>query len=436
MFDDQTIELETSCKNSDDRINEYILGKQLGKGSFGITYLATNKNKNGYFVVKILSIKNQKDSHSFGVDLKEIYSEIAILKRISDNNCRKDLLCYREHFIDCSNPSDIKMIIVTDAFTDAITLSSFIKRNILDVSERLDDQLEDLLDKRDLIEEKIEDVKDELDNLDESDVEKENGLEKFLTSLEQSIKKLDVQIIKKRDQIEQNTGFIPLSHKTLIQIMHNILKAMYNLHRLGIGHGDIKPENILINENTLEIQLIDFGLSCTKDCKTVGTILYDSPEILENILHQKEKTFPVNRIQSSDIFSLGVVFYRLANGSYPFPKDINDSINKREDMRAIYGLINFYKMSPNNIFSLYNENRYEIDIKINDFIQKFFEMEEKRSSAKKFLIDIEDIIDYYNSRVSDKKIIKKVPTIFTDENQDIFETSPIKYTPGVKTPLF
>jgi len=433
------MELENSCKNPDNRISEYILGKQLGKGSFGVTYLATNKSKQGFFVVKILTIKNPKDPRSFGVDLQEIHSEIAILKRISQNKCRKDLLCYRDHFIDCSNPSDIKMIIVTDAFIDAITLSSFIKKNILDVSERLDDQLEELLDKKDFLEEKIQDIKDELDDLDdldESHDEKVNALEKFIESLEQQVKKLNVQIIKKRDQIDENTGFTPLPHKTLIQIMHNILKAMYNLHRLGIGHGDIKPENILINESTLEIQLIDFGLSCTMDCKTAGTILYDSPEILENILHQKHKTFPVNRIQSSDIFSMGVVFYRLANGSYPFPKDINDSINKREDMRAIYGLVNFYKASPNNIFSIYNENRYEIDIKINDFIQNFFEVELKRPTAKEVLMEIENIIDYYNSNVSDKKTINRIRTIFTDDNIDEILTSPIKYTPGVKTPFF
>jgi len=56
------------------------------------------------------------------------------------------------------------------------------------------------------------------------------------------------------------------------------------LHELGYAHNDIKPENIVIDEN-YKVKLIDFGLSTKIDTQstiTKGTSFYMAPEVLRN----------------------------------------------------------------------------------------------------------------------------------------------------------
>jgi serine/threonine protein kinase len=43
------------------------------------------------------------------------------------------------------------------------------------------------------------------------------------------------------------------------KIIHQMKSSMNKIHKTGILHGDINSKNILINPNTLDIKLIDFG---------------------------------------------------------------------------------------------------------------------------------------------------------------------------------
>lgn len=249
------------------------------------------------------------------------------------------------------------------------------------------------------------------------------------------------------------------TREELLKIMKNLLSGLAYLHKLGIAHGDIKPENILINKN-LDTQIIDFGLSCSKHCKPSGTILYTSPEILIKLGSKKE--ISLDTLQRADVFSMGIVFYLLANLQFPFTiignnpykyDDTSSSINnisvdtnidfntisersfsinkiqqtdyKREsvntpelininglkkylfevnnenDLSAIMSLGNFYKNRGNFIYSFYNFNETEIDKLINELIESMLiikTMEKKsRPSAKRVLGALNKILIRFNT---------------------------------------
>src|SRR5690606_19125580 len=54
---------------------------------------------------------------------------------------------------------------------------------------------------------------------------------------------------------------VELTHKMVLEICKGILVPLEYIHSVGVVHGDIKPENIIYNDQTHEIKLIDFGLA-------------------------------------------------------------------------------------------------------------------------------------------------------------------------------
>ena len=117
--------------------------------------------------------------------------------------------------------------------------------------------------------------------------------------------------------------------KFFIEIVISIANALKTLHDKGIIHRDIKPHNIyiksLINEKNRIIKLGNF--ECAIKIKenpsdSVGTILYNAPEILKD-LEYDEKV---------DLWSLGITLFELYFGVLPYGLSIN--INSM--MNAIY----------------------------------------------------------------------------------------------------
>jgi len=103
-----------------------------------------------------------------------------------------------------------------------------------------------------------------------------------------------------------------ISEKTAINYFHSICKAVKFMHDLNIGHLDIKLENCLINGNI--VKLCDFGNSVIfhegqRFKGRRGTIGYVCPEIMEgNPFCPKQ----------ADMWSLGITFYLLLTGCFPF----------------------------------------------------------------------------------------------------------------------
>jgi serine/threonine protein kinase len=102
----------------------------------------------------------------------------------------------------------------------------------------------------------------------------------------------------------------------VVRIGADLAQAVQSLHAQDAIHLDIKPENILIDDQG-KLTLIDFGLShharfpdllAEEMRKGIGSAPYISPEQVTGIRSDYR----------SDIFSIGVIMYELLTGELPF----------------------------------------------------------------------------------------------------------------------
>lgn len=101
------------------------------------------------------------------------------------------------------------------------------------------------------------------------------------------------------------------------QIAIRILSALQHAHSNGIIHRDIKPGNVLVN-NEGHIKVADFGIArvagsntLSKNDSVIGSAHYFSPEQARG----EDVTI------ASDIYSVGVVMYEMLTGRVPFEGD-------------------------------------------------------------------------------------------------------------------
>lgn len=109
----------------------------------------------------------------------------------------------------------------------------------------------------------------------------------------------------------QQKGKLP--YDKFIYYAKEILEAIAFCHSHNIAHRDLKPENIFIDQYD-HVKLADFGIAKQfeydeKSSEKCGSLMFVAPELL-----QYHETNPFK----GDIWSLGITFFYMATGKFPF----------------------------------------------------------------------------------------------------------------------
>ena len=117
-------------------------------------------------------------------------------------------------------------------------------------------------------------------------------------------------------------AYYPMPLSEFLSLAIKITEILGNIHSSNVIHKDINPGNIVLNPETGQVKIIDFGISTRLTSNSLplvhphgleGTLAYMSPE----------QTGRMNRTLDyrTDFYSLGVTFYELLTGKLPFTTD-------------------------------------------------------------------------------------------------------------------
>ncbi|MGD1808630.1 AAA family ATPase [Dapis sp. BLCC M126] len=188
-----------------------------------------------------------------------------------------------------------------------------------------------------------------------------------------------------------------------LSVAIKITEALGQLHSQNVIHKDINPANIVLNPETMELKLIDLGISTQLSRENP---ILESPNTLEGTLAyiSPEQTGRMNRILDyrSDFYSLGVTFYELLAGKLPFTS--NDPIelvychiakvppalgNKRKIPQVVADIVT--KLMAKNA-----EDRYQSTWRLKVDLEECERQWSKSSNITQFTLDQNDVSDCFD----------------------------------------
>ncbi len=129
-----------------------------------------------------------------------------------------------------------------------------------------------------------------------------------------------MEYMKGQDLLEYLKDKAPLPTNEAVELIRQAATGVAMAHAAGIIHRDLKPGNMFITNNNGRriLKVLDFGvsklsssesLSMTSTNMVIGSPMYMAPELFESARHASF---------SSDIWAIGIIFYRMLTGRLPF----------------------------------------------------------------------------------------------------------------------
>ncbi|MBN1898711.1 MAG: diguanylate cyclase [Spirochaetes bacterium] len=208
-----------------------------------------------------------------------------------------------------------------------------------------------------------------------------------------------------------------LGIKEGLDIICQLTDALQYVHSKGIIHRDLKPGNIIINKKGSKCQakLLDFGVSFIMELgnikgeeEIVGTFGYMSPEAT-GIINKRID-------ERSDLYSLGIIFYKIFTGELPFKgKEISKILHQQvavlpQKMSKIRGGI-----PPELEEIVYKLLNKEPELRYQSAKGLSFDLERYRRGERAFIIGENDQkvkISYQTSLVGREAELNKIKKLF------------------------
>jgi serine/threonine protein kinase len=160
-----------------------------------------------------------------------------------------------------------------------------------------------------------------------------------------------------------------LSFENKLKISVNLCKVLFYIHSKNYIHRDLKPENMIVDLDSFEIHLIDFGIAkCLQnkdeDCKTrvMGTVFYIAPEIFDEVETNSDGEVIGHYTSKSDVWSFGCILSFLFSGIFPWTNKIDEK--KLVNKKALNTLIENFIME---------KEKFPIPNTVDDRIKKVIE---------------------------------------------------------------
>ncbi|CAK76827.1 unnamed protein product (macronuclear) [Paramecium tetraurelia] len=160
-----------------------------------------------------------------------------------------------------------------------------------------------------------------------------------------------MELIKGKEMFEVINELGHYSESDAKELFKQLLSAIEYMHRNGICHRDLKPNNILCVENKNQIKVTDFNVNL-KDREKIemwtytGTVAFSAPEIFSGEGYN----------QMVDMWSAGCILYSMLSGQLPFLSDyLNDLIEKIKEAAIEF---------PNDLFEQVSEEAKDLIIQL------------------------------------------------------------------------
>ncbi|CAD8120274.1 unnamed protein product [Paramecium sonneborni] len=201
------------------------------------------------------------------------------------------------------------------------------------------------------------------------------------------------------DNKKLQKNFLP---SEALEIIKQIINGYKVLLAHNIIHRDLKPQNILYLNKTYKIA--DFGFARTADPYGIhtklGTPRYSAPQLFFDVVYSN----------SADIYSLGIIFYLLIFGDFPFPG---------EDLKELKQNLMNTKTNPIKI----NKNlpQFQGDDSIPILIENMLKYsEEDRINWRGLIQNIQDKIAPKEIKITPPiKFIPNMPIMLGSQNQGL-----------------